>query len=306
MEEIHNKKKYRGMIALFSFLGAGGILLASAGGAFLATDSYISPSFMEALSSATSTAGEERPVRKESKPPPFAVTHIPTPEPVKALYMSQCAAGTPSFRAHFLDLIKKTEINAVVIDIKDYTGKIAFKPKNPELLGAYETAECAARDMKEYIGSLHNEGVYVIGRITVFQDPHYTKLHPELSVQKASDRSTWKDYKGLSFVDVGAEEFWHYIAALAHEAHEIGFDELNFDYIRYPSDGNMKDIYYPVSQERLIGNPNTGKADVLRDFFSYLHGEFAPAGVPISADLFGMTMTNSDDLNIGQILEYAA
>ena len=77
----------------------------------------------------------------------------------------------------------------------------------------------------------------------------------------------------------------------------MGFDELNFDYIRFPSDGNMKDIDFSWSRDKT-------KAEALREFFSYLHDELKSSGVVISADLFGMTATNFDDLNIGQILEY--
>jgi len=255
----------------------------------------------------------------------FVVTHVPTPNEVKALYMTQCVVGTPSFRAELVDLIKTTELNAVVIDIKDYSGTIGFPTENP-LLVANAMVSCGAGDMREFIGSLHDDGVYVIGRITVFQDPMMTKQRPDLAVKKNSDKAAvWKDYKGLSFIDVGAREFWDYIIELSKEAYLIGFDELNYDYIRFPSDGNMRDVYYSFSEERIVLNPDTGKAEVLREFFAYLHGKLTdPAlyrdpqikkkknddtnesGVPaLSADLFGMTMTNPDDLNIGQIVEYA-
>ena len=115
----------------------------------------------------------------------------------------------------------------------------------------------------------------------------------------------WKDYKGLSFVDVSAKEFWDYIVALGEESYAVGFDELNFDYIRFPSDGNMRDIYYPLSEKRILEDPIAGKASALEDFFVYLHRKLSPTGVVLSADLFGMTMTNKDDLNIGQVLERA-
>ncbi len=237
--------------------------------------------------------------------PAFAVTHLPTPKSVKGVYMSQCVVGTPAIREGLVSLIEETELNAVIIDIKDYTGRIAFPTDHPLLRDSASSA-CGARDMREFIGELHEKGIYVIGRITVFQDPSYTKLRPDLAVQKASDRSVWKDYKGLSFIDVGAEEFWRYIVALGKESHAIGFDELNFDYIRYPSDGPMRDIFFPLSEARLLADPAGGKASVLKDFFAFLERELRPTGAILSADLFGMTTTNTDDLNIGQILEDAA
>ncbi len=227
-----------------------------------------------------------------------AVVHIATPVPVRAIYMTQCAVGTPSLRKSLVDLIDGTELNAVVIDIKDYTGKLAFTPEDPALKDSVSD-ECGAKDMKELIKELHDKNIYVIGRITVFQDPYYTKAHPELAVKRLSDKAAnWKDHKGLSFIDVNAKPFWDYIVKIATASHDIGFDELNFDYIRFPSDGNMEDTYYSWG----AGIP---KSEALEAFFKYLHDQLAPSGVVMSADLFGMVTTNYDDLNIGQVLERA-
>ena len=235
----------------------------------------------------------------------FVVTHIDTPEAVKAIYMTQCVAATPSFRDDLVRLIEETELNAVVIDIKDYTGTLVFTSNHP-LLFDNGGGGCRASDIQEFIGELHNKGIYVIGRITVFQDPFYTNKRPDLAVKKESATTTvWTDYKGLSFIEVGAKEFWDYIVAVGEESYSLGYDELNFDYIRFPSDGDMNDIYYPFSEEKIVSNPDTGKADVLRGFFAYLNRHLKDTGAVLSVDLFGMTMTNPDDLNIGQILEYA-
>ena len=109
---------------------------------------------------------------------------------------------------------------------------------------------------------------------------------------------TWKDRKGISWIDPGSREYWDYIILLAEESRKIGFDEINFDYIRFPSDGNMRDISYPHSS-------STPKAVVLKQFFEYLHNGLIDSGLTISADLFGMTTTATDDMGIGQILENA-
>jgi len=242
---------------------------------------------------------------QEGSEPEFIVTHIATPEPVKAIYMTSCVAATPSIRARLVKLAEETEINSIVIDIKDYSGTVSFIPDDSNFAGN-DAGGCIASGMKEFIGALHDKNIYVIGRITVFQDSFYSKLHPELAIKKASDQSVvWKDYKGLSFIDVGAKEYWKYISAISKESYAIGFDELNYDYIRYPSDGNMNDIYYPFSEEQVVADPEKGKADILKRFFAYLDEDIRNTGIPTSADLFGMTTTNGDDLNIGQILEYA-
>jgi hypothetical protein len=157
-------------------------------------------------------------------------------------------------------------------------------------------ASCGAGDMKELVARLHEKGIWVIGRITVFQDPHYTKQFPAQAVQSASrPGQPWKDGKGLNFVDVSSRPFWDYIVTLSNEAVAMGFDELNYDYIRYPSDGDMEDAVYV----------NDNRAEALETFFKYLHAQMHPTGVVTSADVFGMAASNYDDLGIGQVLERA-
>lgn len=247
------------------------------------------------------------------------VTHQPLPEQVKAIYMTSCVAGTPSFRTRLIELIRETEINSVMIDIKDYSGTISFPPENPAWQAAWDAARCGTRDMQQLIELLHDHDIFVIGRITVFQDPFYAPTHPSLAVQRSDQETVWKDHKGLSFVDVASKPYWDHVIDLAVDSYNIGFDELNFDYVRYPSDGNMADTYYPQS---MAGEYKMDRQANLETFFSYLHDamhdperfaakQHANTGrsttTPyLSADLFGMTTTNYDDLTIGQIQERAA
>ncbi|MEK7117166.1 MAG: putative glycoside hydrolase, partial [Patescibacteria group bacterium] len=231
--------------------------------------------------------------------------HLSTPEPLKGVYMTACVAGMPSLRDKVVALIEATELNAVVVDIKDSTGTVSFLGEGPSADGG-----CKVTDMKDFIGALHDKQIYVIGRIAVFQDPLYTKLHPELAVKKKSDGAVWQDRKGLSFIDVGAKEYWNYIVEISKEAEKLGFDEINFDYIRYPSDGNMNDITFPhtgLSPAR-AGGAQTGtttKKEMLRQFFEYLDSSLKDVPLKTSADLFGMVTTNIDDMGIGQTLENA-
>lgn len=246
--------------------------------------------------SASSTS--DRKGDASAKPNKPIVPHREAPSAVKAIYMTQCAVGTPSLRNSLVDLIDTTEINSVVIDLKDYTGRLAFTPDDPSLAASVSDA-CGATDMKEFVQTLHDKGIYVIGRITTFQDPYYTKVHPEDAVKRLSNKeAVWKDHKGLAFVDVGARPYWEYIVKVAKASHDIGFDELNFDYIRYPSDGNMANTYYSKS----LGKP---KPVALEEFYKYLNEQLKPEGIIMSADLFGMAATNQDDLGIGQVLERA-
>jgi hypothetical protein len=119
------------------------------------------------------------------------------------------------------------------------------------------------------------------------------KIKPEWAVQDDKG-GVWKDRKGISWIDPGARDYWDYIVVVAKEAHDAGFDEINIDYIRYPSDGDLKHISYPWSQQ----DPKT---EVLRQFFIHLRDKLSPEGIIISADVFGLTTTANDDLGIGQV-----
>lgn len=247
------------------------------------------------------------------------VRHVPLPEQVKAIYMTSCVAGTPSFRQRLVTLINETELNAVMIDIKDYSGTISFRPENEAWLPAWEESRCGARDMRELIEMLHDNGIFVMGRITVFQDPFHAERHPHLAVKRADNATVWHDHKGLAFIDVAAREYWDHIVGLSVDSYNIGFDELNFDYVRYPSDGNMRDISFPHSAASTHG---ADKPANLEAFFAYLHEALldetnfdavrhedtgrASSTPWLSVDLFGMTTTNHDDLSIGQVQERAA
>lgn len=250
----------------------------------------------------SSTAGAAVSVAENTLPVPLAppvwkATHVKTPHAVKSIYMTSWVAGTSDFRNRLVKLIEDTEVNALVIDIKDYTGKISFEVEDP-YLQKFDSVEKRIPDIKDFIEYLHSKDIYVIGRISVFQDPQLVKKRPDLAVKRASDGAVWKDHKGISWLDAGAKEVWDYAVAIGKQAHEYGFDELNFDYIRFPSDGNMQDIAYPFSEGKK-------KALVMKEFYAYLRQELDATGAVLSADLFGMTTTNADDLNIGQKLEYA-
>lgn len=265
--------------------------------------------------SATRSANEERKVEDERE----IVRHQPLPKEVKSIYMTACVSGTRDFRDRLVALIEETEINSVIIDVKDFSGTISFPPESLEWRPAWDAAKCGTADMKSFVESLHDKGIYVIARITVFQDPFYTKIRPDLAVKRADGVSVWHDHKGLSFIDVGARDYWDHIILLARDSYNIGFDELNFDYVRYPSDGPMTDIAFTHSKN-YPGDDN--QQANLEEFFKYLHEKLSDetlfakyqhintgraSSTPwTSADLFGMTTTNYDDLSIGQVQDRTA
>ena len=224
------------------------------------------------------------------------VTHIKTPEHVRALYMSSWVAGTEDFRNSLIKIIDTTELNAVVIDVKDSTGRISYKMNDP-LIEKIGSSQNRIRNIRALTALLHSKNIYVIGRVSTFQDSYLSNLKPEWAVKKISDGGVWKDRKGLSFLNPTSKNVHDYILSIAKNAYEDGFDEINFDYIRYPSDGNIKDINYNLASGKT-------KADNMEAFFKYLSTEIKKDNnIPISADVFGLTTEAKDDMGIGQVWE---
>jgi hypothetical protein len=218
------------------------------------------------------------------------------PALVKAVYLTSWSAAAPSKLNYLIDLIKKTELNAAVIDIKDYSGYVAYDIKNIEV-EKYGAKQIRIPKINFLIKRLHDQGIYVIGRLTVFQDPVLAKARPDLAVKDSATAKTWLDRKGLAWIDPAAKEAWDYNIAIAKDALERGFDEINFDYIRFPSDGDLSRMVFPFYDSQ------TSKSETIKEFFKYLRGE--TIGSKISADFFGLSTVRNDDMGIGQIIEDA-
>jgi len=254
------------------------------------------PSTMTAGSTSPSVKSALTTVPKVSLPPP--VLHVKIPDAVKAIYMSSCVAATPTIRDRVIHIANTTEVNSIVVDIKDSSGILSYKAADPALAQVADASACRNKDIGGLIEMLHKNNIYVIGRIAVFQDPYFVEKHPELAVKRASDGTVWRDRKGIPWIDAGSREMWDYVILIARNAYSQGFDEINFDYVRFPADGDMSDISFPVSG-------TMSKPEVIRGFFAYLNSAMKNSGITTSADLFGMTTTSNDDLNIGQVLENA-
>lgn len=273
------------------FAAGGFFYVASSGGT---EEVYISKTATTSLENIVSTTTTN--IIAPIVPPPFVVTHIKPMLTIKAAYMTSCIASGRSLRAPLIKLADTTEINALVIDIKDFSGMVSIDFNDDRFV--LNSKGCTIPDIKEFIAELHEKNIYVIGRVTVMQDSVYTKTFPNAAVKKKSDGTTWTDKKGLAFVDPGASEYWQYMVDLGIASYALGFDEINYDYIRYPSDGDMSNALFTRTG-------STTKAVMMDRFYTYLGAGMKKEGIPISADLFGMTTTNTDDLGIGQVLESA-
>lgn len=249
-----------------------------------------------------SCKNEQKPVTSSttaSKPVP------PTPSKrqqllnmeVRALYITSWTAGINRFQT-LTDMVSRSHLNAVVIDIKDSTGKVGYDSAVPLVAqtGAYEKR---IRNLDAVLKQCRDKKIYTIARIAVFQDPNLAKSRPDLAVGGGGQK-VWKDRKGLAWVDPASKTVWDYNLAIAKEAAAKGFDEIQFDYVRFPTDGKLKTMTYPVYKR------DVPKHEIIRRFFQYVDQQMKPVDVMTSADIFGLTTMVDDDMNIGQRIQDVA
>lgn len=204
------------------------------------------------------------------------------PEQVKAIYITSPSVFNKRFD-ELVSLIDETELNSVVITMKSGGG--LYK----------------GGGVDELVRKLKEKGVYTIARLTIFQDNALARSRTGLALRDSSG-GLWRDGSGAYWVDPASQEVWDYNIGIAKEMIDLGFDELNFDYIRFPSDGILSSIRYPAWSVR------ESKADVIKEFFAYFTKklkDYEPKAM-LSADIFAyVLLTHIDDAGIGQRLEDA-
>ena len=214
---------------------------------------------------------------------------------VRGIYISGPMAGSTELFQNILDSAAGTEINTVVIDFKDDQGRITCPVDSPV---ASEIGACRpyVQDMKELIASLKERGLYVIARVVAFRDPWLAEKKPEWSLHLA-DGSLYRDRQGMAWVDPYRKEVWDYLVEVGTEAKEAGFDEVQFDYIRFSTEGTMRDV---VFDEAVTGGRST--TDVITEFVKYAYENLASQGLFVSADVFGTIIGSDIDAQaVGQV-----
>jgi len=203
---------------------------------------------------------------------------------VKGIYVTGPVAGSGRM-SELTDLVNSTELNAMVIDIKNDEGNITYKMELPY---ASDMGACVryVSDMPALIESLHEQDIYVIGRIVCFKDPVLAEAHPELALCKP-DGTAVTDANGLAWVNPYKQEVWDYICQVAEQATEDGFDEIQFDYVRFPIGDDANAADYGVNMDEYT------KEAGLEDFFEYTRDRLHERGIVVGADLFG-TVIGSD------------
>ncbi len=196
---------------------------------------------------------------------------------VKALYLTAYAASVPSMVQGVMNVIKTDHLNAVVVNVKDGDGTYV------------------GDGMKHVVEKFNEEGVYPIARIVVFQDNALALARPDLALCDASG-TLWSSGGSYRWVDPASREVWDRTVAVAVDALNLGFREVNFDYVRFPSDGDTGGVRYPIY------NGTTSKVAVIDDFFKYLTSEIRKKkpGAVLSVDLFAYSFIRNDGLGVGQ------
>lgn len=214
----------------------------------------------------------------------------------KALYLSSFGATHGKIMGNAKHLICTTDVNALVIDIKMDRGQIAFKTANPiaNKIGAQEVI--LFKDLPKFVADLKKEGIYTIARIVSFKDTPYITAYPQFGVKK-TDGTLFKDKEGLYWVDASRKESWKYIIDIAEESAKAGFDEIQFDYVRFP---DRKGIKFSVE------NNQANRVQAISGFLESARTRLIPYNVFISADIFGYVSWHDADIEIGQRVDALA
>lgn len=222
---------------------------------------------------------------------------IPRPETVKGIYVTGYTAGKGHF-PELLELIERTELNSVVVDLKDDNGRLTYSRSGVPWAAEAGAPHTYISDPVAFVKQLEQRGVYPIARIVTFKDSVMARHLPGQAIQHRQG-GLWRDGGGDYWLDPYNKENWKYVVAVAREAAQLGFREIQFDYVRFPDSGNLAAALYPAAD----GTPFN---EVVPAFLRYARASLAEYGVELSIDAFGLVTTDPGGMGIGQRLESLA
>lgn len=221
------------------------------------------------------------------------------PDAVRGIYVTGNSAGGDRFLS-LVDFVEKTELNAMVIDIKEDHGYLTYKPD--ENSPYYGISQNFIQDISEMMSVLEEKEIYPIARIVVFKDSVLAEAKPELSF-KTSDGEVWKNSRNEAFVNPFLKEVWDYNIDIAEKAAQLGFQEIQFDYVRFPEGFERRDadLQYGMGEYEEIDEDNVQKrVTAVTDFVAYAKQRLEPYDVDVSVDIFGYAATIKEAPGIGQ------
>jgi hypothetical protein len=219
---------------------------------------------------------------------PASAFRTPLPEEIRGVHITGPLMSLQGKFAEYLAL-KRDGLNTVEVDLKDESGNVGFLKGAPALARADGAAK-PYYDLRRVAQQAHAAGIYLIGRVVSFEDPITSVAHPELAIHR-SDGSLWKTNGGLGWLNPYSRAAWRYDVDVAAAAAKAGFDEIQFDYTRFPSDGDLSIIRYPGAHPQPMRK-------TIAAYLGYAASRLHPLGVRVSADVFGLSATH--DLGIGQ------
>ena len=208
------------------------------------------------------------------------------PVKVKGIYVSGPVAGIAKMD-DLIELVDQTELNAMVIDIKNDEGKVTYKMQSEQVL-EIDAGVGYIPDIEELVARCKEKDIYLIARIVAFRDPYLAEQKPEWAVHTKSGE-LFRDKNGMAWVNPYCREMWDYLVEIAAQAAQVGFDEVQFDYIRFSTDIGEEDVDYGSESE------NVSKIEIITEFTEYLYEKLVPLGVYVAADVFGTVIDNETD-----------
>jgi hypothetical protein len=219
---------------------------------------------------------------------------------VRGIYLTRTSVNTKEKIANWISFAKKTNLNAFVIDVKDDDGFMLFTTSAAAKFvpKANEDAFYSKEEMKSVVSELKAAGIYVIARIVAFKDPSYARAHMDRAIVYKDTGAPYMGIYKVPWASAYDKQLWEYNVSVAKEAAEVGFDEIQYDYVRFP-----ELTEYDRNRVNLRKTGDDSFAECIQKFLIYSKKELAPYNVPLAADVFGLVSTAVDDLGIGQYWE---
>lgn len=241
------------------------------------------------------------PPKKAESAAPAVKARFPKPQYVRGLYMNAWSAGRADKLEELLGVLDRTELNAVVIDVRD-AGRNYFRMNLP-LSDECGATDVAVTDAKALMAKLEKRGVYPIARISCFRDRKVPLKYPDRGVNHIRG-GLWKDRTGNPWLDPFNRKNWEYIGQIVDFALDLGFPEVQLDYVRFPSEGKVDWQVFPARQS--YGDMNATQTQVVAAFSQFIRDRVSRRGALLSADIFGIVSVNRSDHGIGQALNMIA
>lgn len=277
--------------SLRSGLSAGALVLGlagcdRAGSSANAAQVDSSKAAAENIDTSAMAAGPAGGVQRTTVPAPGKA-----PAQIRGIYLNAYGAGSKARLPKLIAIADSTEINAFVVDVKDEKG-VHYRTQIALAKQLTQPGEVTLLNLKAFVDTLHAHSIYAIGRVVVFKDPILSKAKPDWSIKNPSG-ALWMDKAGNTWVSAWDPNVWEYNIQIAEEVLKAGFDEIQFDYVRFPEP-------FPSLPQQVHTHAKGDRTDAIVAFLKKAQPRIHALGGVMGADLFGLSPNDPKDVNIGQ------